>query len=182
MTRLPQEINRDLLHKEYCCHMRQCWPELLRFALSLSPHQSDAEEILQEASLVLWQKYDEFQKGTSFVHWAKKVVYYEVLTFRKKRRSWLQFSSKLVEKFAAEKEAPNQHVLSVHDALERCTLKLSEKDRNLIELRYQESQNAKEISQVVKRSTEGIYKALKRIRIALRDCIQRELARNSRHE
>ena len=29
--------------------MRQCWPELLRFALKLPPNQSDAEEVLQEA-------------------------------------------------------------------------------------------------------------------------------------
>lgn len=175
-------MSKEFLREEYCRNMRQYWPELLRFALKLVPNRSDAEEVLQESSLILWQKYDEFQSGSSFLHWGKKVVYFEVLTFRKKKRKWLHFSSELVEELAAEEQDQKHHVLLVHEALEQCTLKLSEKDQNLVRLRYKENQSAKEISQVVKRSVEAIYKAFGRIRFALRDCIQRELARDSRHE
>ena len=182
MTLLPQNISEELLRKEYCRNMRQYWPELLRFTLKLIPHRSDAEEVLQEASLVLWRKYDEFETGSNFLTWAKKVVFFEVLTFRKKKKQWLHFSSELVEELSTESFNPKRQVLVVHDALERCMLKLSEKDQNLVRLRYQEKRNSQEISEMVKRSVEAIYKAFGRIRIALRNCIQQELSGGSQHE
>ena len=40
---------------------------LLSFILSLLPHWADAEDILQQASVVMWRKFGDFQEGTSFL-------------------------------------------------------------------------------------------------------------------
>jgi DNA-directed RNA polymerase specialized sigma24 family protein len=46
----------------------------------------------------------------------------------------------------------------------------------LIELRYQEGASVAKIAQRIRRSVEGIYKSLNRIRWQLLECIQRSLA------
>lgn len=162
--------------------MQKYWPELFHFTLKLIPNRSDAEEVLQDASLVLWQKYEEFQKGSNFSGWAKSVISFEVMAFRKKKKKWLLFDDELVEELAATESERNCRILSIHAALDHCTMKLSEKDKNLVRLRYKERQSAKEIARIVERSADAIYKALGRIRLALHGCIQRELAKDARNE
>jgi RNA polymerase sigma-70 factor (ECF subfamily) len=43
-------------------------------------HQ-DAEEVFQNTSVVLWNKFGEFQPGSNFFAWASQVAYYEVLNY-----------------------------------------------------------------------------------------------------
>ena len=145
--------------------------------MKLLLNQGDAEEVLQDASLVMWKKYGEFQQGTNFSHWAKRIVVFEVMAFRKKRQSQrLQYSNEMVEELAFEDMNRSPHTLPIHDALERCSQKLSEKDQNLVELRYQKCQSVREVASAVNRSTAAIYRSLTRIHVALHQCIKQELA------
>ena len=43
------------------------------------------EDVLQETNLLLWNKADQFQPGTSFWAWASEVARYQVLTHWKKQ-------------------------------------------------------------------------------------------------
>ena len=43
---------------------------LCGYLRTLVPNPSDAEDVLQAAATVMWQKFDEFQPGTRFDHWA----------------------------------------------------------------------------------------------------------------
>ena len=49
------------------------------FIVSLLPDLTDAEDVLQETSVVLWEKFDQFQPGTNFVSWACKIAHFKVL-------------------------------------------------------------------------------------------------------
>jgi hypothetical protein len=40
--------------------------QLFGFVLVLTGNRSDAEDIVQNASVVLWEKFDAYQPGTSF--------------------------------------------------------------------------------------------------------------------
>ena len=42
----------------------------------------DAEDVLQEANLVLWRKFDQYQEGTNFFAWACQIIRYEVLKYQ----------------------------------------------------------------------------------------------------
>ena len=59
--------------------------QLARYVRSLVPHCSDAEEVLQEVNLFLWNHAAEYEPGTNFAAWAFKVAHYHVLTFRKRQ-------------------------------------------------------------------------------------------------
>src|SRR3954471_24480622 len=80
---------------------------LRALAFALVPNWSDAEEVLQQANLVLWQKFDQFRPGSDFFAWAGRVVYLEAKDFRRKQaRDKLRFGDDFYDALAAQVEAP----------------------------------------------------------------------------
>jgi RNA polymerase sigma-70 factor, ECF subfamily len=153
--------------------------QLTRFVRTLVPNRADAEEVLQETNLFIWRHADDFQLGTNFAAWACKIAHYQVLTFRKRQsRSRLWFSDALVEQLSQNAD------LNVADAdaesLELCMEKLSEQDRELIDLRYEPEATVESVAQRVGRSTKAVYNALGRIRTWLLDCMERATAQRSK--
>ena len=66
---------------------------------TLVPTRSDAEDILQEASLTICEKFSDFKTGTNFYSWACQITYWKVRAARKK--------------FATSKVVFNQEILDV---------------------------------------------------------------------
>jgi RNA polymerase sigma factor (sigma-70 family) len=64
--------------------LSQMQPALYAYALTLCANRADAEDIVQEASAVMWKKLADFQPGTSFRSWAFSITYYEALAHRKR--------------------------------------------------------------------------------------------------
>ena len=56
---------------------------ILGFILALVPHMADAEDILQETCSIMWQKFDQFEKGTEFVAWGSSIARYRVFNYRR---------------------------------------------------------------------------------------------------
>jgi RNA polymerase sigma-70 factor (ECF subfamily) len=82
----------------------QCHLDLLRYAMSLLPDRSQAEDVVQETARALWKKKDEFDPDQPFWPWAKKFAWFEVMRHRKKmaiRRKY--FADELIEALAAER-------------------------------------------------------------------------------
>ena len=55
------------------------------FTTTLLPVAADAEDVLQEANMVLWEKFDQYVPGTSFFAWACRVIRFQVLKYREKQ-------------------------------------------------------------------------------------------------
>src|SRR5436305_15293458 len=55
-------------------HQRQ----IFSYIYVLVPNRSDAEDLLQETSLVICEKFHEFREGTDFVAWACQIAYWRV--------------------------------------------------------------------------------------------------------
>ena len=45
---------------------------------------ADADDLLQETSLVLWEKFGQFRSGTDFYAWACKIAYFSVCNYRRR--------------------------------------------------------------------------------------------------
>jgi RNA polymerase sigma-70 factor (ECF subfamily) len=107
--------------------------QVYSFILSLLPNSADADEAFQETGRVLWERFGEFQSGTSFISWACRTAFLKAMELRRrKRRSPLVFSDAFVE--AVERGFP-QHVEALnarHAALTECMEKLSVSDRDLL--------------------------------------------------
>ncbi len=154
---------------------------IYHFILTLVPNRTDAEDLLQETGLVLFQQSDKFQPGTNFLAWACQIAYHKVLDLRKRQaRDPLHFDSIFVELIASQQlrqaaAAPNRHA-----ALMRCLEKLPIKERALIERCYRSGSTIKTAASELRRPPNAIYKSLRRIRGALLDCVNRTIALEER--
>jgi RNA polymerase sigma-70 factor (ECF subfamily) len=165
----------------FVSHITDMQRSLFAYILTLVPSLEDANEVLQQANLVLWSKREEFAPGSNFQAWACRIAYYEVLARRQRwRRDRLQFDHDLMEKMAGEATPVATDSTTELRALARCREELSPADRELLDLRYQESLKTLQIAEKVGRSAVAIRKALFRIRALLSKCIEGKLKMEER--
>jgi RNA polymerase sigma-70 factor (ECF subfamily) len=152
---------------------------LYAYILTLLPHRADAEDVLQEASLVMWDKFDADEPPADFTAWGCRIAYFKVLDFLKsRRRSRVTFSQTMLERLAetAAEQAGALQLDERREALAGCLGKLAARDRDLIARRFAEGATTQSAAAQVGRSVDAVYKALARIRQALFDCVTRTLA------
>ena len=71
---------------------------LYAYVLTLLPHRADADDVLQETSLVMWDKFDADGPPTDFLAWGRRIAYHKVLDFYKKaQRAQARLSRVFVE-------------------------------------------------------------------------------------
>jgi RNA polymerase sigma-70 factor (ECF subfamily) len=145
------------------------------FVLSLLPHFSEAEDVLQETFLTVTQKAAEFQEGSNFVAWACMIARFKVLEARR-RSSRRMLSPEVIDVLTVS--VPDE-VFDVRrlQALSGCLGRLSPRLRQLIELRYHREQLPGEIARGLSRTVNSVNVALAKARGALRECVERELRR-----
>jgi RNA polymerase sigma-70 factor (ECF subfamily) len=149
------------------------------YILSLVPNWADADEILQETNIRLWEEFEKFQAGTNFAAWAVRVAHFQILTWRKRvSRSKLVFDQRVVDALAAEPCWTDEEFEARQQALADCVSELPINSRELLRHCYISGSKAKDVAVELNRSPAAIYKALERIRVSLHGCIERKLAGN----
>ncbi|MEQ8211279.1 MAG: sigma-70 family RNA polymerase sigma factor [Lacipirellulaceae bacterium] len=160
--------------------------KFLGYLITLLPTVEDAEELMQETSIVIWEKFDEFlatQEGEPnidrFVAWGCKVAFYKVLNHRRKRASKSKQLSEEVIELISSAWLHKQESYELGDrqtALRRCLEKLPAAKRDLLHDYYWQKQDVKHIAKKNQQTTASVYKLLQRIRISLHKCIEQRLA------
>jgi RNA polymerase sigma-70 factor, ECF subfamily len=157
--------------------------KLYGYVLTLLPNRADADDVLQEASLAMWDRFDPTAPPDDFLAWARRIAYYKVLDFHKKaERARVRLSRVFLERIS-ETVSEQSGVLQLderREALGGCVEKLGARDRELLACRFAEGATTQSTSERVGRSVEAVYKALAKLRQALFDCVQRALAREDR--
>jgi RNA polymerase sigma-70 factor, ECF subfamily len=148
---------------------------------SLLRNSCDVDDVLQETNAVLWQKAGEYDHSREFLPWALRIAQLQVLAFRKRQQRGrrLIFDESLVATLVDESLDEARQVEPRQKALEECLEKLSEHQRRLIRQRYEPGGVVQEIAAREGRSPKAISEALRRIRSALLECIERRLAREA---
>jgi RNA polymerase sigma-70 factor (ECF subfamily) len=153
---------------------------LYAYILTLLPNRADAADVLQEVSLILWDKFDADNPPADFAAWGCRIAYFKILDFcKKQQRSKVVFSQAMLERIAetAVEQAGALQLDERREALGGCIEKLNSKDRDLLSRRFAEGATTRSTADQLGRSADAIYKALAKIRQALFDCITRTLAR-----
>lgn len=147
------------------------------YIAALLPVRSDADDVMQETSLALWRKWKEFDPSREFFRWACGVAHIEVLRHRRNHMNKrLFFNEELMAEIAEEVLRQPELIEMRGEALATCLQKLGRSDRRLIDHRYGQGVTAIQTATDLGRPTSTVYKALARIRRALRACITRRLA------
>lgn len=152
---------------------------IMGYLRTLIPARNDAEEVLQEVNLYLCMHADEFQPGTNYAAWALRVAHYCACTWRgRQKRDRLVFDDALVERLAESGVRANADENRQLQALRTCMQKLKTDEHKMITGYYRElgTAPAAAIADELGVSPSGIYVLLKRVRLKLRECIERTLA------
>jgi RNA polymerase sigma-70 factor (ECF subfamily) len=103
-TRTPSDPKIEDLHarqEEFVRLFARYEPMALGFVVTLVSSWDDATEIMQEASVVAWRKFDEFQPGTNFLSWLCHIAELKVRgLYTRRKRERLQFNDELVSQSA----------------------------------------------------------------------------------
>ena len=68
-TEKPSASNDDERYEAFVRLLVEHEPRVRSFLRGLLPTWYEVEEVAQEASLVAWRKFDDFEQGTSFGGW-----------------------------------------------------------------------------------------------------------------
>lgn len=153
-------------------------PALRAFVRRLVPARADADDIMQDVSVVLWEKFGTFRPEGDFRAWAFGVARFEVLGWlRDKGRDRLVLDEDVIHKIAVESAADEARLARQREALEACMEKVPLAQRGLILQAYQPEARIQEVAQGSGRTVTGFYQWLHRMRRQLLDCVQSALAR-----
>ena len=105
--------------------------DLRVFARSLLPNWPAVDDVLQEASVVMWRKLHQLQQEEDFFTWARVIVRYEALRARRKAaRDRLVLSEELLELLANEAmPTTGDELEKEREALNCCLKKMGDEQR-----------------------------------------------------
>ena len=145
---------------------------VFRFIVSAVPRWVEAEELFQQTSLTLWQRWDEFDPENDFTPWACGIAMNHLRNhLRKKQNQQLHFSDDLLEQMASLQLEEQSLLDGLHRALADCMEKLPPQQRRLIERCYRPNASIKQVAIEQGQTANSLYKLVRKIRLALYDCI-----------
>lgn len=174
--RLVHGMASESRTEEFLLLYSECEGWLFGYLMAMLGNREDAEEVFQETTLALWRSFDTFVPGTDFTRWVKRTAFHRVLTHRKqKRRLAIPHSEEFLVAVHAADQRQGVSVNVRLKQLDDCVGRLTEADRELISLRYNDKRTIPELASLLGKSDSTITKALSRIRRALMMCIDRGL-------
>lgn len=150
--------------------------KLFLYVLSLVPRPGEAEEIVQDVSVVLWRRFEDFREGEDFFRWACGIARYEVLKYwEQKAHQARLLSPEFLESVAADAVSAVETADRRRDALDECLRQLRPHHRQLLSQRYLEQISTDRLAELYGKSVEAIRRMLHRIRMALLKCVEEKL-------
>jgi RNA polymerase sigma-70 factor, ECF subfamily len=151
---------------------------LYGFIFSCVRHHDDTEDILQNVSVAVTESIGQLNDEAGFLPWAREIARRRILAHRRTSRRELICDPDLVRALAeAAEEVEREQPASEHRAaLMACLELLPGESRKLITMRYDGSSgNVARLASYFGRSVQSIYAQIKRIKMALRECVGRRL-------
>jgi RNA polymerase sigma-70 factor (ECF subfamily) len=147
---------------------------LFAYVCALSPNWQDAEEIMQQVRIRIWQDFDQYDPAKPFGCWARAIAYYLTLAYRKERSRQREFfSERILEEVSLTYEMVAETANERKAALGRCLDKLGGQKRRVIEEYYLSAEPAQHIADRLSMTPNALRQLLFRIRKMLFECVER---------
>lgn len=151
-------------------------PQVRSFLRGLLPTWNDVDEVIQEASLIAWRKFADFEAGTAFGGWFLTIARFEALKHRRRvARTPLVFADDvwgLLAEEAVDSESPQ--IQRRH--LEACLAKLHPDKRDVLLKVHSPGVVIRDVALQSGKSEQAFYKAIQRLRASLVDCVSKSIA------
>jgi RNA polymerase sigma-70 factor len=163
-------------HRRFLQCLLPCENQLRGYLLAATGDPDEVEDLMQEVSATLWEKFDAYDPGRPFAAWALGVARTELLRWRRRKaRARPTVSVEAVEALceAASEIAEETDARRVH--LRDCLRRLTGGARRAVELKYREGLTIAGIAGRLSRSVAAVEMLLVRARRFLRRCMERRL-------
>ena len=134
---------------------------------------SDVDDIAQDTFIHVYEHIHEFEPGTNFPAWVKRIARYKALSFLEASRREARNRGRALQAFlmASDREEGERDGDTLMERLKRCLERLGEKARAALEKRYAGVPVA-EIAREADRSVDATKMQLFRTRLALKKCVE----------
>lgn len=147
--------------------------EIFRYVAALVPNMSDAEDILQQTALALWEKFDAYDSSQPFTPWACRFALNKARQWIERRQRWQALLAHgLAEELAQRRQELQPEFERRLKHLESCLDKLPAGQRSLIEAYYYKRTDIGALAESSGRSVAATYKILQRVRQGLQLCVE----------
>lgn len=159
----------------------ECRLELLTYARSLLGNYAAAEDAVQEAMLVVFEKFDTFQEGTSILAWCRSIVRIEVLRAKTRHHRDKSLAERLLDEaidsaFAEHQLEKEKETTELwREILRGCVARLPKRGQNVLRARFADELSYQQIGENLHMTTEAVRKALFRLKKQLRSCVETNL-------
>jgi RNA polymerase sigma-70 factor (ECF subfamily) len=154
--------------------------QIRAFVRTLVHDPREVDDIFQAVALVLWQKFDQYDRSRPFGPWARGIAANEVLAMRRgNARCPTPFPPEVVVAILDEFERFLMSRGSVSDtaeALDKCVEALPPTSQKMLQLRYGEAMQIQQVASRLGQTMGATQRALSRIHKRLAECIERRLA------
>jgi|ERR1017187_159050 RNA polymerase sigma-70 factor (ECF subfamily) len=147
--------------------------EVFRYVAALVPNMADAEDVVQQTALALWQKFDDYDPAQPFTPWACRFALNKTRQWIERRQRWQALLDRgLAEELAQRREELQPEFEQRLRHLESCVRKLPQSQRSLVEGYYYERVGVEKLAERSGRTSAATYKMLQRIRHNLQLCME----------
>ena len=147
--------------------------EIFRYVAVLVPNVADAEDIVQQTALTLWEKFDAYDANQPFTPWACRFALNKAKQWVERRQRWLALlEGGLAEELAQRREELRPEMETRLKHLESCLGKLPTEHRAVVEGYYYRREGIEKLAEHSGRTVAATYKTLQRVREALQFCIE----------
>jgi RNA polymerase sigma-70 factor, ECF subfamily len=166
---------------EFANLLRRDQARLFGYVHSLVRDLDDADDLVQQTTVILWKKFAEFDQNRSFFAWACGVARLEAANFLRARgRQKLYFSDELnLMLVEAQEDMTHDELEDRRAALAQCVEKLRQRDRQLLDECYG-GPGVNAAAERQGRVPQSVHNSLRRIRRSLYECVRRTLDQQSR--
>ena len=141
---------------------------------ALVPNPADADDIVQQTAIALWEKFDSYDQDRPFTPWACRFALNKARQWIARRQRWQALlANGLAEELVLRREELQPKLESRLKHLEGCLRKLPEAQSSIVEGYYFRRDGIENLAENSNRSVAATYKMLQRIRQTLQVCIDK---------
>lgn len=150
-------------------------PKLRAYALACGLKLEQVDDLAQQAALVLWRRFGDYDPSCPFLPWALGVAGHLVQETRRAGTENRRLLSPVVAEQIARTCTDMEDAIDARRrALRGCVEKLPPKYLELLDLRYGQRLSLGELANRLNKGISAVNMALHRMRQLLLDCVQRE--------
>ena len=151
---------------------------LRNYARLILPDWNRVDDVLQDASITMWESRQRLQDESGFLPWGKVIVRHKCFNaIAKMRRDRLVLDKNVLELIVREEgaEGESENLIRIQHSLAECLGELTPERRELVLAPYRGAGEVKKLAEQGRKTPNSLYKIIGRLRAKLSRCVEEKL-------